>query len=307
MNNVAAPATVCKRPYWKIYQDQYRSPDDLLALVLLDELTYRCRAGRWQIDYPVLERRLHCKEWWLRKLLRKLSSSGLIAMGSTHYGRGCGSRAWVDVKVNIAPVRSHRSNSTLLRCDSTGVLDNQSVNTDRQPMAEPTATRRYAARRRAGKRRVETGRLRDNPERDPDWATIRRLRFHIDDQDLAKVTFWPDSDREHCHHMLEHGLADESVQAGLIYDLRQRLIKVYGVAPDETWSVVRQACLRLFRPIRHDEPTEVLLDQRALLTDWRKRKWGVSLWQLVNLRFGQRVFDRAAQKVLKREEVPQEA
>jgi hypothetical protein len=304
MNNVAAPATNSKRPFWKIYQDQFTSLGDLPALLLLDELTYRCRDGRWQIDYPALERRLRCKEWCLRKLLRKLSSSGLVATGSTHYGRGCGSRAWVDVKGNIAPVRAHRSNSTLLRCDRTGVFRQpiHTENTDRQPMADSTKTQRCALQRGG---RAETGRLRDG---DPDLAMITRLHFRIDDQDLDKMTSWSDDDREHAHLMLQHGLNQLAIEAGLLFQLRQRLIKVYQVDPASTWSVLRSVCLRLFAPVRLDESTEVLLDQRSVLQSWRKQnKWGVSLYQLVNLRFGQRVFDRAARSVTTKMEVPQEA
>lgn len=306
MNNVAAPATNSKRPYWKIYQDQFTGLGDLPALLLLDELTYRCRAGRWQIDYPVLSRRLCCRERWLRVLFRQLSDNGLIATGSTHYGRGIGSRAWVDIRPDNASALQYRSNSTLLRHDRAGVF-RQPIHTeeDRQTTVGGAETKHCVSGQRARRsKRVETCPLRDG---DPDLVLLGKLRLRIDDDQLYQVTSWSDPDREHMHRALSFGINLLAVESQFVHQLRQRLTDKHGVDPSRTFAVLKTIVLRLFQSVRENDPVAVLTDQRELLTSWRRNRWGASLHQLVNLRFGQRVFDRAAQSVTAKKEVAQEA
>ena len=305
MNNVAAPTTVVKRTYWKIYQDEFTALADAPALLLLDELRYRCRAGRWKIDYQCLCKRFRCSERWLRKLSRRLEKRGLIDCSSVRLGRGHGSTSWVDTKVENRTERSFRSNSTLERNDRSGVLDRQSVNTDRQTTGGEA---RVSALRSSSRNAPSVVSLRETLSKgDPDLCLARSLRFKVKEHHLEFVTGWSDQDREHAHRMLDAGLNAYDAEFSRVYELRQRLTDKYGVDPEQTFVTLKMVVLQLFQGVRRDDEIGIIEDQRELLKSWCKNSWGVSLKQLVELRFGQRVFDRAVRQVVKREEVPQEA
>lgn len=301
MNNVAAPATNSKRPYWKIYQDQFTGLGDLPALLLLDELTYRCRNGRWKLDFVALTKRFRTSKRGLQRLLLRLESLDLIARSKTRFGRGCGSVSWVDVRSD----RSVTSKSGLEVTDLSRVLLDNQDNQDRQTTVGEAETKHCVSGQRARwSKRVETCPLRDG---DPDLELLGKLRLRIDDDQLYQVTSWSDPDREHMHRALSFGVNLLAVEAQFVHQLRQRLTDKHGVDPSKTFAVLKTIVLRLFQSVRENDPVAVLTDQRELLTSWRRNRWGASLHQLVNLRFGQRVFDRAALQVTAKMEVPQEA
>lgn len=303
MNNVAAPATNSKRPYWKIYQDQFGGFGDLPALLLLDELTYRCRNGRWQLDFTTLTKRFRTSKRGLQRLLLRLESLDLIARSKTRFGRGCGSVSWVDVRGD----RSVTSKSGLEVTDLSRVLLDKQYNQeeDRQTTVGGAETKHCVSGQRARRsKRVETCPLRDG---DPDFALLGKLRLRIDDDQLYQVTSWSDPDREHMHRALSFGINLLAVESQFVHQLRQRLTDKHGVDPSRTFAVLKTIVLRLFQSVRENDPVAVLTDQRELLTSWRRNRWGASLHQLVNLRFGQRVFDRAALQVTAKKEVTQEA
>ncbi len=116
---------------------------------------------------------------------------------------------------------------------------------------------------------------------------------------LRQIVDWPESELRKTKKMLTAGLArteQEEEYCLQLLELLARRHRKQGLKFSQTYELLARACGHLLEPARPDEKVQVSNDLKHLLQDWRYRVgngWQCSLYQVVQLSHGKRLFDRA--------------